>query len=104
MSDWHLDLDQWMGLIMSVVRQSFTVGAEVGVMADSTLKTITSDIALVRRAERSIAIDTTVGWLESANGLDRDVKRRKAVTGMLHFSGTNTSRAVVKVGAGQALV
>jgi hypothetical protein len=52
-----LEFDQWMRLVMQVDWASFTVGAKVGVVANSTLVKITPDIALARLvfAKRTVA-------------------------------------------------
>jgi len=55
-------LDQRMSLVVRVDGKCFTVGTEVGVVADSTLVSVTSDIALSgsSSANWAITIDTLV--------------------------------------------
>lgn len=93
-----------MGRIMAVVGQSLAVSAEVGVVTNCTLVSITGNVALVGSTQRSVAIDPTVGWLNRSDSLDRDIERCKAMARVFHSGSVDTSRAVVKVGAGQALV
>ena len=54
-----------MGLVVSLEGVGLAVGAEVRVMADSTLVAIASDIRLVSRssAQRAITVDATVNLL-----------------------------------------
>lgn len=73
-------------------------------MANGTLVTIARDVSLVRCTQRSIAIDTTVDFLVDSKVGERNIQWREAVGRMRGTGGNNTVRAVVKVGAGQALV
>jgi hypothetical protein len=101
---WNLDLDQWVSGVVSVPGQRFTIGAEIGVMADCTFVAIADDITLGIGAQRSVTIDTTMELLRSTNVGKASIDRCKAVTWMGLASDKNTRRAVVKVGARQALV
>ena len=62
MVDRSLELDQRMSLVVMGSRQSFTVLAEVCVMADDTLVSHTLNVRLVRLAlaKRTIAVDAMV--------------------------------------------
>jgi len=89
---------------MPIVGQSFTVGAEVCIMAHSTFVAITSNMLLVSCAQRTITIDTTMDLLATREILQWDVDRSEAVAWMLLGCSSNAGRAIVKVWTGQALV
>ena len=93
-----------MSWVVAIAGHSFAVGAEVGVMADGTLVAITSDVALVRGAQRAVTVDATMSGLGNTGNLDRSVERCKAVARVLLGSITNAGRAVVEIWARQALV
>ena len=106
MADWRLEFDQRMSLVVVVGRGSFTVSTEIGVGADGTLVSVTTDIVLATldSAQWTIAVDAKVClWARTICG-QWLVQRDEAVTRMDLFSAEVASRAVVPVGAVQALV
>lgn len=88
MTERNLDFDQGMSLVVIIARHSFAVGAEVGVVANSTLVTITSNVAtILTSAERAIAENPTVMLSNGGNVWERFVERSKAVATMLAGDG-----------------
>lgn len=64
MANWSLELDKRVRLIMLVGGTGLAVGAEVKIMADSTLIANAPDVrrvALACRAERAVTTDTMMG-------------------------------------------
>lgn len=67
-TDRSLELDERMGLVVSVSWASLAIGTEVGVVADSALVSITLDVvwsSTVGVAKRTITVDTVVTSLGS---------------------------------------
>ena len=93
-----------MSLIVSVVRQSFTVGAEIGVMADSALISVTDDVAFDGCAQRTVAVNATMSVLGGMHKLKRSIEGSEAVTIVFGTSRTDAVRAVIEIRAGQALM
>jgi hypothetical protein len=63
-ADWSLELDKWVSLVVGVGRAGLALGAEVSVVADSALVTITDDVSgrtAARVAQRTVAADADVG-------------------------------------------
>jgi len=83
-ADRSLELDERVGLVVSVGWASLTIGTEVGVIADSTLVSITLDVgwrSIVAVAKRSIAVDTVVTSLASAISGDCGSIKKSLVDG-----------------------
>lgn len=85
-------------------RQSLAVGAEIGVVADSTLVAVTDDIRPLVLAKRTIAEDGVVSlgahwWIRNCL-----VDRNKAVSWVDVASTLHTSGAIIPVRAVHALV
>jgi hypothetical protein len=99
-ADWQLNLDQRVRCVVSVVRQSLTVGTKVGVVADSALVSVASDVSLVGCAQRPVTVDATVGWLRNTYGSDRCVNGCEPMAGVLLASSSNAGRTIVEVRAG----
>ena len=57
---WRLELDQWMGAVVTIDRQCFTLGAEISIVADGTFIAITSDVMLGVLAQWPVTIDAIV--------------------------------------------
>lgn len=89
---------------MPVVRQSFTFGTEISIVAHSTLVSVTSDVALVGCAQRSIAVNTTMCRLGHTKNLDWGVEGCKSMTRMLVVSIRDAGCTVVEIWARQTLV
>jgi hypothetical protein len=106
MSNWNLDLDQGVRLVMRVGRKSLAVGTEVSVVADSTLVTIALDVGFVGvcRADGSITVDATMNWLATGDVAKGFVDRCKAMTRVSLRRSRSAVRAVVPIGAGETLV
>jgi len=103
MADWGLELDQWVRLVVRIGRAGLAVGAEVSVMADSTLVTISRNVGRVAggTAERTIAADADV---HRTMAIDAGIPERlidgdESVAGVNETGINDTLRAVVPVGA-----
>jgi len=109
-TDRGLELDQRMGLVVRVGWARLARSAEVGVMADSALITITSDIGSRARAQRTIAAHSVMDSLvsgtepEVAGTLNRLVQGNEPVAGVDERGVHLTARAVIPIGTIQALV
>ena len=88
-----------MSRVVGIAGQSLAIGAEVGVVADSALVTVASNISLVGCTQRSITVNATVGRFDDTHNLDRCVDGRKAMASMLVACGINARGAVVEIGA-----
>ena len=104
--DSSLELDERVGAVVVVARQSLARRAEVRVVAHSALVADACDVGLIDLvpAEGAIAVDACVAsehWLRLRDGV---VDGREAVTSMLERSLGNARAAVVEVWAVQALV
>ena len=89
---------------MGIGRQSFAVGAEIGVMADGTLVAVASNVRPTINTKRTIAIDAdmSLGGMEwSSNSL---VDRNEAMAGMVLTSSLDASGTVIPIGAAHALI
>jgi hypothetical protein len=65
-ANWGLEFDERMCAIMWVRRAGLAACAEISVFADSTLVTITLDVAwcsIARIAKRSVTVDTAMACL-----------------------------------------
>ena len=76
-----LELNQRMGAVVARSRQSFTVGAEICVMAYCALITITGDVGLIAfsGAERTIAVNAIVALRSCWRTSNRLKERRKSM-------------------------
>lgn len=104
-TDWSLDLDHRVGLVVQVGWASLTAGTEVGIMADSTLVTVTLDVRALVLAKWAITEDTLVILFASQHWVrKRIVNRDEAVALVDEWSAPEASAAVVPVWAVEALV
>lgn len=105
-TDWCLELDQRMGLVVFVRGSSLAICTEVRVVADCTLESITTNVVLATldSAQWTIAVNAEVSlWAWAIQG-QRFVERGESVT-RVNLCGTEVaSGAVVPVWAVQALV
>ena len=106
MANRHLELDQWVGVVVRVGRQGLTLGTEVRVMTHSALVTSTSDPSSkgLVLAKRTIAENAIVDFLVSRGLRDCTVDWSKSMTWMRCRRSRDTVRAVVPVWAGQTFV
>jgi hypothetical protein len=104
--DGCLELDERVSAIVVVTRQGLARSAEVGIVAHSALVANTHDVRLISLvlAQRAVAVDTSVASEHRLRLGDRVVDRGEAVTRVLEGCVSDTSAAVVPVGAVQALV
>ena len=101
-----LELDQRMGVVVPIRGVSLAVGAEVGVMAHSTLVSGALDIryAILVLTERTVTVDTIVA-VAAAHRLGQGlVDRDKAMSRVDELGALDTLGAEVPVGAVEALV
>jgi len=113
-ADRCLELDEGVSLVVWVRWAGLAATTEVGVMADSALVAITSDVSLhttaIGGAKRSITEDTGVTGLrgvlttQGVEVTDRLVEWDKSVAGVNEAGVCNASRAVVPIWAVEALV
>ena len=105
MSDRGLEFDQGVRTVMCIQRNGFAAGAEVGIVADGTLVTISMNVMLrLALAERTVAVDTLMnlaGWLTQGDAI---IDRSKAMTRVDKGSTLGAGGAIVPVGACQTLV
>ena len=99
-----LELDERMCSVMVVRRKSFAVGAEISVMADSTLVAIANDVGILICAEWAIAMDAIVTLGSCWRVGYGFVKWDEAVIGVVTSSILDAARAVIPIWAIQALV
>jgi hypothetical protein len=108
-----LELDQRMSAVVWIGRASLATGAEVGIVADSALVSITLDICLntvALAAKRTITIDTVVTSLAAVRSRQSDgimeglVDRDKSVTRVDEARVDNAICAEVPIWAIEALV
>ena len=106
LSDGSSELDERMGLVVWVVWKCLAVGTEVGVVANGTLESVSSNIGFSRVgiADWSVAVDASVRLLLATDHAQLLVDWCKPVIWVYFCSNLNTCRAVIKVGAAQALV
>ena len=96
-----------MRFIVEIGWTSFATGAEVGIMAYSTLIAVSNNIRGLVAAERSVAVDAIVASLAklSSTGIaDWFVNGDKAMAGVDEAGIDNACRAIVPVGTVEALV
>lgn len=93
-------------MVVLVVGVGFAVGAEVGIVANSALVPHAFNVAVLVLAKWAIAVDTNVFRLVrvESSSWDRLVMGSESMLRMNEFGVLNTFRAVVPVGAAEALV
>lgn len=69
-ADRRLEFDQRMGTVMAIAWECFAFGAEVGIVADGALVSISDNVVFVVLAQWAIAIDVVVN--RSALAGERD--------------------------------
>jgi len=109
-----LKLDERMGLVVSVGWTGLTSGTVVGIMADSTLVSVASDVCLLKSsggiAQRTITVDAVVASLGlralvNGGGIKKGfVNGYKTMPGMNEGRISNAGRAEIPIGAIEALV
>jgi hypothetical protein len=110
MTNGRLELDQGMSLIVRICRTGLTVGAEIGVVTNGALVSVTSDECVggsANRTERAITADTNVNSPNLAGILmfsKRFVHGNESVIGMDEACIHNAISAVVPVRAVKTLV
>lgn len=106
MTDWGLELDQWVGLVVVMSRHGFAIRAEVCVVTNSAFVSVTPDVRFAAsvRAKRTIAIDAAVNLSSSTKIGDRLIQSRKAMARVNLIGAEDACRAEVPVWAFQALV
>ena len=106
MTDWSLELDQGMGIVVLNRGSSLTICAEVSVVADCALESITTNVVLATldSAQRAIAVNAKMSLWAWAGESERLVERGEAVA-WVNLCGTEMAgRAIVPVRAVQTLV
>ena len=106
MPDGRLELDQGMGAVVTKRWNSFAVGTEIGIVADSTLVACATDILLAGLAGAgiSIAVNTKMHLLMRVEVCNLFEKSSETMTRMDFRGAENTGGAVIPVRAAQALV
>jgi hypothetical protein len=106
MTNWSLELDQWVGLIVVVSRHGFAIRAEVCVGTNSAFVSVALDVRLAAsvRAKRTIAIDAAVDLSSSTKIGDWLVQSRKPMARVNLIGAKDACRAEVPVWTFQALV
>jgi hypothetical protein len=106
MTDWGLELDQWVGLIVVMSRHGFAIRAEISIVTNSAFVSVAPDVRFAAsvRAKRTIAIDATVNLGSSTKIGDWLVQRRKTMARVNLIGAEDACRAEVPVWAFQALV
>jgi hypothetical protein len=106
MTNWGLELDQGVGLIVVMSRHGFAIRAEVCVVTNSAFVSVAPDVRFAAsvRAKRTIAIDAAVNLSSSTKIGDRLVQSRKTMARVNLIGAEDACRAEVPVWAFQALV
>lgn len=100
----RLEFNQRMGAVMTVSRQGFAFGAEVSVVADSTLVAISSNVMFGLLAQRAVAVDSIVDRSAMIGKRNRLIKRHKPMTRMTCSGAFDACRTEVPVWAIQTLM
>jgi hypothetical protein len=106
-ADHSLELDERVSFIVEVGRASLATGTEVGIVAYGTLVAVSNNIRRLVATERPIAVDSIVASLAklSSTGIaDWFINGDKAMAGVDEAGIDNACRAIVPVGAIEALV
>lgn len=106
MTNWSLELDQWVGLIVVMSRHGFAIRAEVCVGTNSAFVSVALDVRFAAsvRAKRTIAIDAAVDLSSSTKIGDWLVQSRKPMARVNLIGAKDACRAEVPVWTFQALV
>ena len=106
MTNWSLELDQWVGLIVVVSRHGFAIRAEVCVGTNSAFVSVALDVRFAASvgAKRTIAIDAAVDLSPSTKIGDWLVQSRKPMARVNLIGAEDACRAEVPVWAFQAFV
>ena len=107
MLDGSLELDKRMSVVMAVGWQSFTIGTEIGVMADSTLVADAPNVRPTARfvlTKRAVTVDAVVDLVAGVRVGNRLVQGCKAMSWMVAVSCNEAVRAIIPIRAAQALV
>jgi hypothetical protein len=106
MSDRSFKLDEGVSAVVLVVRKSFTVGTEIGVIADGTLVARTRDVALgwLVLAQGAIAEDAVVDLVDTRGFSEGIVNGHEPMVGVILRSGRDAVLAVIPIRACHALV
>lgn len=109
MSNWALELNQRVGLVVSVERTGFAVGAKIGVIADGALVANSTDvgrICLGTCAKRAIAANTDMNCADWARADNHEliVDGHEAMVGMSEVGVKNAACTVIPIRAFQTLV
>ena len=106
MTNWRLELDQWVGLIVVMSRHGFAIRAEVCVVTNGAFVSVAPDVRFAAsvRAKRTIAIDAAVNLSSSTKIGDRLVQSRKPMARVNLIGAEDACRAEVPVWTFQALV
>jgi hypothetical protein len=106
MTNWSLELDQWVGLIVVVSRHGFAIRAEVCVGTNSAFVSVALDVRFATSvgAKRTIAIDAAMDLGPSSKVGDWLVQSRKPMARVNLIGAEDACRAKVPVWTFQALV
>jgi hypothetical protein len=99
MSDRSLKLDEWVSAVVLVGWKGFTVGTEVGVVADGTLIAHTRDVALgwLVLAQGAIAEDAVVDLVDTGRFSEGVVNGHEPMVGVILRSGREAVLAVIPI-------
>ena len=106
MTNWSLELDQRVGLIVVMSRHGFAIRAEVCIVTNSAFVSVAPDVRFAAsvRAKRAIAIDAAVNLSSSTKIGDWLVQSRKPMARVNLIGAEDACRAKVPVWTFQALV
>ena len=106
MTNWSLEFDQWVGLIVVMSRHGFAIRAKVCVMTNSAFVSVAPDVRFAAsvRTKRTIAIDAVVNLSPSTKVGNRLVQSRKPMARVNLTGAEDACRAEVPVWTFQALV
>ena len=106
MTNGYSDLDQRMSLVVNAAWESLAIVAEISVVTNSALVTVTSNIGLARlaHARGTVTIDTAVDFLASMRITKWFIQGGKSVNRVSLRTIFGTLGAVVEVRARQTLM
>lgn len=93
-----------MSTIVAVGRQRLALGAEVSIVADSTLVAISMNVAAVVSAQRAVAVDVVVNGRTLTEEWDRLVQWDKSMAWVTCSGTFDACRTEIPVRTIQALV
>lgn len=105
-SDRRLEFDQRMGTIVTKRWNSFAIGAEVGIVTNSTLVASPSNVVRIgfSGADRTITVNAKMNLIQGTKISDLFIEGGESMARM-NLSGTEyASRAIVPIRATQTLV